>query len=83
MQDVMPESRLVIVDEDGGRDMHGAHQHETFPYPARHHLFGNFVGDVDDFLAALRVEPEVVGAGGHGDQGLEIRLAWRSCSSQP
>jgi len=50
----------VIVHEDGGGDVHRAHQREPFCDAARPDLLGDLVGDVDDFLALLGVEPDVV-----------------------
>src|SRR5262245_40017855 len=65
VENVVPESGLVIVDEDGGADMHGGDQHESLADPAGSHLTLDLIGDVDDFLAVLGLEPEIVGMRGH------------------
>src|SRR3989442_13597061 len=73
------------------RDVHGAHQDEPFPRAAVPHLLSHLVGDVDDLLALLRIEPEVVSVGLHrasrhvsnchtGVQGLDCASIWRSHS---
>ena len=64
-QDVRPEPRLVVVHEDGRGDVHGTHQHETFRDATLANLLGDLVGDVDDFLPRLRLEPEVMGVSRH------------------
>src|SRR5258706_761560 len=60
LQNVVPQSRFVIVDEHGRGYVHGAHQDQTFTHRAGLHLLHNLVGNVDDLLSPLRVEPEVV-----------------------
>src|SRR6185295_19860030 len=60
MQDVVPEPRLVIVHEDRGTDVHRAYQDEAFLDSAGSDLRHHLVGDVDDLLAALGLEPEVM-----------------------
>ena len=64
-QDVLPEPRLVIVDEHRSADVHRRDEHEALANPARTDLLLDLVGDVDDLLALLGLEPEVVRVGGH------------------
>src|SRR6266702_418899 len=65
LQNVLPQSRLVVVDEHRCRDMHCAHQDKAFTHLTRLDLLRHLVGDIDDLLTPLRVEPEIVGAGLH------------------
>ena len=69
VQDVVPQAGLVVIDEDGGADVHRADQDKPLPDAAHADLFRHLVGNVQDFLAALGVEPEVMCMGCH----LELR----------
>jgi hypothetical protein len=62
-EDVVPEARLVVVYEYRCADVHGRNQNESFLDTAGAYLLGDFVGDIDDLLTALRLEPQVVGMG--------------------
>src|SRR5712691_769000 len=86
LQDVIPQSRLVIVHEYRRRDVHRADQYDPLADPAFLDLTGHFVGDVDDFLAAFGIEPEVVRLGLHEPpvsnchsraESLNWRAVWR------
>src|SRR5712691_7282763 len=65
LEDVRPQSRFVIVHEYGRGDVHRAHQREPLCYTTLPDLLGDLPGDVDDFLALLGGEPEVVCMGLH------------------
>src|SRR5256886_17204027 len=60
LQDVRPEPRLVIVHEHGRRDVHGAYEYESLLHAARAHLLDHLIGDVEDLLAALGGEREIM-----------------------
>src|SRR5258708_29633347 len=60
LQEVCPESGLMVIHEDRRRDVHGTNQHETFTPLANLHFLHNLVSYVDDLLPPLRVEPEIV-----------------------
>src|SRR4029077_7902034 len=62
LQDVFPESGLMVIHENRRRDVHGTNQHETFTHLANLHFLHNLFSYVDDLLTPLRVEPEIVGA---------------------
>jgi hypothetical protein len=47
----------VIVNEDGGADVHGRNQNHALSDPASPHLFGDLVGDVDNLLALFGLKP--------------------------
>jgi hypothetical protein len=66
VEDVVPQPGLVVVHEDGRRDVHRRDEHESLPHGARRDLLLHLVRDVDDLLTLLRGEPEVVGVTGHG-----------------
>jgi hypothetical protein len=66
VQDIVPQPRFVVIHEHRGADVHGAHEHEAVADATGAHLRGDVVRDVDDLLAALGLEPEVVGMYGHG-----------------
>jgi hypothetical protein len=55
----------VVVDKDGGADVHGGYQDDTLADTADLDLLRDLVGDVDDLLAALGLEPEIVSVSGH------------------
>src|SRR2546422_6084996 len=57
---LFPYTTLFRSHEHGGRDVHGADEHQSFAHLARFDLRRNLVGDVDDLLTPLRVEPEIV-----------------------
>src|SRR5207247_4974584 len=48
LQNVLPQSRLVVVDEHRCRDMHCAHQDKAFTHLTRLDLLRHLVGDIDD-----------------------------------
>src|SRR5882672_1601483 len=55
----------MIVHEYGSRDVHGAYEHEPLLHAALLDRAAHLLGDVDDLLTLLRVEPQVVGMGLH------------------
>ena len=61
VEDVLPQSGFVVVDEHRRADVHGGDEHEALADPADAHLLLHLVGDVDDLLALLGLEPQVVG----------------------
>src|SRR5687767_1791793 len=76
VQDVVPESRLVVVDEDRCRNVHCGNQRHSLPDSALLELGFDLAGDVDDLLAALGLEPEVVSVGLHRPaQRVQIEMA--------
>src|SRR5256886_17180848 len=76
LQDVRPEPRLVIVHEHGRRDVHGAYEYESLLHAARAHLLDHLIGDVEDLLTLLGIEPEVVGVGLHPGRSLPKCRMW-------
>src|SRR5438876_1266782 len=65
LEDITPQAGFVIVHEYGRRDVHRAHEREALQHAALGDLSGDLVGDVDDLLPLLRVEPEIVGVALH------------------
>src|SRR4051794_30796495 len=59
--EIVNQSVLPVVDVYGGRDVHRRHEHHAFGDTAPVHNRRHFVGDADELLALLRVEPQVVG----------------------
>src|SRR6266480_3126220 len=59
-QDVGPESRLVIVHEHRGGNVHRTYEDEALLDAALTYLRRYFVGDVDDLLPLLGGEPQIV-----------------------
>src|SRR2546422_8007125 len=51
---LFPYTTLFRSHEHGGRDVHGADEHQSFTHLARFDLRRNLVGDVDDLLTRLR-----------------------------
>src|SRR6185437_13884165 len=66
VENVFPEIRLVIIHEYRRRDVHRRHEHHAFRDSRRGSTSFDGVGDVDDLLAPLRVEGEVIGVCLHG-----------------
>ena len=60
IENVLPEPRLVIVHEHRRRDVHRRDEHHALANPGRGATALDVVGDVDDLLALLRVEGEIV-----------------------
>src|SRR5579872_671193 len=65
LHDIVPQSRLVIVDEDAGGDVHGAHEHDAVAYAALIDEGFNAVGDVDQLSLLRRVHRQIVGSNPH------------------
>src|SRR5881398_3455488 len=65
LEDVRPQARFVIVHEHGRGDVHRAHQREPLCHTTLPDLLGDLLRDVDDLLALLGGEPEVVCMGLH------------------
>jgi hypothetical protein len=51
-------SPLVIVDEDGRRDVHGVYESDSFLYAARKKALLYLTGNIDESAAGGNVEPE-------------------------
>src|SRR6267154_790729 len=77
LQDVFPESGLMVIHENRRRDVHGTNQHETFTHLANRDFLHNLVSYVDDLLSPLRVEPEVVSPRLHESPRVELSQAER------
>src|SRR5688572_13708127 len=60
IEDVLPQTRLVIVDEDRRGDVHGRHEHEALADSGGRATGLDLIGDVDDLLTMLRVEGEIL-----------------------
>ena len=56
----------MVIHEHRCADVQRRHQHQALADAAHRYLFGNLIGDVDDLLAPLGLEPEIVGVGRHG-----------------
>ncbi len=65
LQEVLLEAFLVIVDEDGGGDMHGGDQNKAFLNSGLLHDFADGVRDAEDLDAFWRFKPEVFGVCPH------------------
>ena len=61
IENVLPEPRLVIVHKDRRRDVHGRDEHHALANPGGGAAALDLLGDVDDLLALLRLEGEIVG----------------------
>src|SRR5215469_8274097 len=59
LEDVLPKSRLVIVYENGRRDVHGRNEDHAIGDRRRRTAGLDRVRDVNDFLPALGVEGEI------------------------
>src|SRR6266850_4029141 len=75
LQDVFPQSRLVVIHENGCGDVHGTDECQTFTHRADLHLLHHFLGDVDDLLTPLRVEPQIMGMALHPASGDRVDLS--------
>ena len=64
----MVQAALVVVDEDGGGDVHGIDQAETFSDAALPNEIFDIGGDVDESATSGNFEPEMFG------QGFQFRL---------
>src|SRR5439155_7743072 len=60
IENILPEIRLVIVDEYRCGDVHRRNEHHAVDDVGLRAALLDVVGDVDDLLAALRVEGEIV-----------------------
>src|SRR5258705_3205079 len=70
VQNVRPESRLVVVDEDGGGDVHRGDEHQALRDAGSGTTGLDVVGDVDDLLPFGGPEGSIVGMDSHrGDAG--------------
>jgi len=58
---VVQNTRLVVVDEDPGRDVHRGDEDHALLHAALLHALGNRVGDPHVLAVLRRIEPEVVG----------------------
>ena len=65
VENVLPQSGLVIVDKHGRRDVHRRNENEALADVRGGAAFLDFIGDVDDLLTFLRVEGQVAGVGFH------------------
>ena len=65
--DVFDEAVLVVVDVDGGGDVHGRDEAEAVSDAAARDDRLDFAGDVDHFILGRGVEGEVFGVGLHMD----------------
>jgi len=70
VEDVLPETRLVVVDEDRRRDMHGRDEHHSLVDAGGRAAFLDFLRNVDDLLAGLRVERQIRRVKLHGSSRL-------------
>jgi hypothetical protein len=61
IENVLPQSGLVIVDEDRRGDMHRRDEDKAFANARRGTTGLDVVGDVDDLLPILRGEGEIRG----------------------
>src|SRR2546422_4165068 len=52
---LFPYTTLFRSHEDGGGDVHRAHQREPLCHTTLPDLLGDLLGDVDDFLAGLEI----------------------------
>src|SRR4051812_31612329 len=70
---------LPVVHVHAGGDVHRRNQDGAFLYSAGRHNRGDLVGDADELLRLLRVEPEVVGVDFHSaSAGSALRSAGAS-----
>src|SRR5687768_12400908 len=58
---IVNESVLPVVDVDAGGDVHRRHEHHSFLDGAFLDNGSDFIGDADELLALLGVEPEILG----------------------
>src|ERR1041385_4041155 len=65
----------MVIHENRRRDVHGTHQHETFTHLAGLHFLHNLFSYVDDLLAPLRIEPEIMRMGLHPTSDWLVRRA--------
>src|SRR5436190_3414100 len=58
---VRDQAALPVVDVDAGGDVHRRHEDHSLFDAALRHDRGDVIGDANELLALLRIEPEVVG----------------------
>ncbi len=81
--EILMESPLVIIDEDGGRDVHGIDEAESLLDAAVPKASFNFIGDVDKSDAFGGLKPEFFAVAFHGRSGFRSQtpiLAPRVCA---
>ena len=66
--EVVMQAGFVVVDEDGGSDVHGVDQAEAFPHAAFAQRGVDLRGDVHELPALGQFEPEFFAEGFHGGE---------------
>ena len=64
-QEVLFDARLLIIDKDRSRDMHGRDQHQALFDPGLTDNNLNFPGDIDDLFLFFSCEIQIVSMGFH------------------
>src|SRR5687768_1619319 len=72
---IVDQAVLPVVDVHGGSDVHRRDEDDPFLHAALFHGCGDLVGDADELLPLLRVEPQIVGKCFHGiDESTNLRI---------
>lgn len=65
LHDVFPKTRLMVVHENAGGDVHGAHENEAVPQLRAFAKTLDFVGDIEDLVTLAGLHRKIFGMRDH------------------